>query len=122
MTKTRTPRRTTRLLFGLLAAAGLTVVVAAPATATTMSGTVVSAIEAQRAASPPYGTLSCGYNVGFGGSGRWYRNCTGTEQNVGGFPFQGLWCVPAYSYRELSAFTFGVQIVSNDCSNPPTDH
>lgn len=96
---------------------------AAPSSAATSStSTAAVANEPVTAAdSPPYGTLDCGYNVGHGGSGRWYRNCTGTEKNVGGIPFQGLWCVPAHSYRELSAWTFAVQIVSNDCSNPPTD-
>lgn len=69
----------------------------------------------------PMGTLACGYNVGFGGTGRWYRNCSGQEVNLGAIPFQGLYCVKPYSYRELSAFSFAVQIVSRDCSNPQTD-
>lgn len=69
----------------------------------------------------PNAPLACGYNVGFGGSGRWYRNCSGVEVNLGAAPFQGLWCIAPYSYRELSAFSFHVQIVSRDCSNPRTD-
>lgn len=114
-----------KTILGACAVALLAALSAAPAfAAPTAASSAQEAVSmgAVKAASPPYGTLKCGYNVGFGGSGRWYRNCTNHEVNVGAFVFQGLWCVRANSYRELSAFTVGVQIVSNDCSNPKTDH
>jgi hypothetical protein len=114
-----------KAVLGVCAIALFAAISAAPASASPIpapSAQEVVSMKAVNAASPPYGTLQCGYNVGFGGSGRWYRNCTNHEVNVGAFVFQGLWCVRANSYRELSAFTVGVQIVSNDCSNPKTDH
>lgn len=114
-----------KAILGVCAVALFAALSAAPASAAPIpasSAQEAVSMKSVTAASPPYGTLNCGYNVGFGGSGRWYRNCTNHEVNVGALPFQGLWCVRANSYRELSAFTLGVQIVSSDCSNPKTDH
>jgi hypothetical protein len=104
----------------LFAALSTTPASAAPTLFTSTHG--LAPMKAVSAAAPPYGTLKCGYNVGFGGSGRWYRNCTDLEINLGASVFQGLWCIRPHSYRELSAFTIAVNIVSYDCSNPKTDH